>query len=253
VEKEHKEELRMTLEHILSPRTDVKQTLSPHDQYLGAKARIQALVCAHLDQRDSHARAWWQLNSHLVSVLSLLHAAPLLKICSARVLARTQARRLWTECTHLMPHWVLDKEFQDGKLAHVWPEVHTTTVWTRAPFFSLERPWHEEEEDEEEDEEYEDEDDFDLEEEEEEEEVAEEEEEEEEGFFCGRLSSEDSWAQLRDLMSSDDAISDARSSYVGSEDDFMGDSEVDEEKEGYWEDVSHDDSMPQDMEERFYP
>jgi len=98
VEKEHEEELRMTVEQIL--RMDVKQTLSPHDQYLGAKARIQALVRAHLDQRDSHARAWWQLNSHLVSVLSMLHAAPLLKLCTAR----TQASRLWTECTHLMPH-----------------------------------------------------------------------------------------------------------------------------------------------------
>ena len=36
-------------------------------------------------------------------------------------------------------------------------------------------------------------------------------------------------------------------------DDFMGDSEVDDEEEEYWEDVSNDDSMPLDMEERFYP
>ena len=149
-----------------------------------------------------------------------------------------------------MPHQVLDKEFQDGKLAHVWLEMHTTTVSTRAPSLSPERPSHDEDA---RTEEYEDEDvDFDLEEEEEEEED-DDDEEEDSGFFSDRLSSEDHWAQFRALMSSDDAMSNTRSSYAGSEDDSMGDSEVDDEEGGYWEDVSHDDSMPQDMEERFYP
>ena len=86
MEKEHEEELRMTVEQIL--RMDVKQTLSPHDQYLGAKARIQALVCAHLDQRDSHARAWWQLNSHLVRETE----------CLERVARWAIAKNL--QCTH---------------------------------------------------------------------------------------------------------------------------------------------------------
>jgi hypothetical protein len=88
VEKEHEEDLRMTVEQILSPRTNVKQIQSPDEQNLDAMARIQALVCAHLDQRDSHARAWWQLNSHLVRETE----------CLERVARWAIAKNL--QCTH---------------------------------------------------------------------------------------------------------------------------------------------------------